>query len=213
MSRKGKARGTVRQQFLITVLLIFVLQSLMLSFILSSFYNSSVRDIKAMGVSNLKSQATMVENYLGKGGNVLWYAAETVDHMMLEGLDADALLRYLLRATKKMQEQFDENFTGIYGLLGGAYVDGSGWEPPEDYDPVTRDWYLAGMKAHGDMVLSPPYVDAQTGKIIVSYCQLLSDGKSVLALDIVLDEVQNITSGMTMGEMGYGFNIFFGKQN
>ncbi len=106
-----------------------------------------------------------------------------------------------------MQQQFDENFTGIYGYIDGKYLDGAGWTPPEDYEPTERSWYKEAMEAGGKMNLSAPYVDAQTGEVIVSYSQMLSDGKSVLALDIVLNEVQNITESMTMGGMGYGFIV------
>ena len=58
----------------------------------------------------------------------------------------------------------------------------------------------------GNMVLSDPYVDAQTGQIIVSYAKQLPRG-DVLALDIALDEVQSIVEQMTMGDMGYGFIV------
>ena len=85
------------------------------------------------------------------------------------------------------------------------YIDGAGWIPPKGYDPKQRSWYIEALKGAGQMILSAPYLDAQTGKIVISFSQLLSDGESVLALDIVLDEVQNITEHMTMGGMGYGF--------
>ncbi|MBR5115541.1 MAG: hypothetical protein IK096_00615, partial [Lachnospiraceae bacterium] len=72
---------TVTRQFLFTSLLIFALQTIMLAFIMTSFYKSSVSDIRQLGISNLQSQASMVETYLNKGGDVLWYAAETVDYL------------------------------------------------------------------------------------------------------------------------------------
>ena len=87
----------------------------MLAFIFSSFHRSSKKDILDLGESNLKSQAAMVENYLARSGNVLWFAAGSVDHMLRHGVDSEELLHYLLEQTQKMQEQFDENFTGIYG--------------------------------------------------------------------------------------------------
>ncbi|MCR4762742.1 MAG: response regulator [Lachnospiraceae bacterium] len=198
-------KNTATRQFLLSILLIFVLQAFVLAFIFRSFHRSSKKDILDMGESNLKSQAAMVENYLARGGNVLWFAAGSVDHMLRHGADSEELLHYLLEQTQKMQEQFDENFTGIYGYLNGDYVDGAGWTPPADYSPTERSWYLEAIEARGEMVLSAPYVDAQTGEIVVSFSQMLSDGRSVLSVDIVLNEVQTITEEMTMGGMGYGF--------
>ncbi|MCR4755446.1 MAG: response regulator [Lachnospiraceae bacterium] len=199
------AKSKVTNQFLTTILLIFLLHALMLTYIFSSFYRSSSVDIKDLGTSNLKSQATMIDNYLGNGRNVLWFAAESVDFMMQNGADDAELLEYLLAETEEMQKRFDVNFTGIYGYLGESYLDGAGWTPPDDYDPKTRDWYINAMNNPGEMVISNPYVDAQTGEVILSFSQLLSDGASVLSLDITMNELQLITEQMTMGNMGYGF--------
>ncbi len=200
-------KDTIVKQFMKTVLLIFIMQIMMLAYIFTTFYKDSAGNIKEMGISNMKSQATMVEDYLGHGRDVLWLAAETVDFMVGQRMDQEDILDYLKGATVKMQERFDVNFTGIYGLIDGHYIDGSGWIPPEDYEPAAREWYIEAMKKRGSMVISPPYVDAQTGEIIISISCQLSDGESVISLDIVLNEVQNTVENMTMGGMGYGFIV------
>ncbi len=200
-------KNTVTKQFLIALILIFVLQTFMLIYIFNSFYRSSVTDIKDLGESNMNSQATMVENYLNKGVNVLWFAAGSVDYMMKNGETNDEILNYLAVETKQMQEKFDENFTGIYGYINGEYIDGSGWIPPEDYDPLKRSWYTEALEVKGEMVISQPYVDAQTGEIVISLSQMLSDEKSVISLDIVLNGVQSIVEEMSMGSKGYGFIV------
>ena len=198
-------RSTGTRQFLIAIIIIFLLQALMLTIIFSSFYSIGANDIKELGVSNMKSQAAMVENYLNRGNNVLWFAAESVEHLMGYYAGNDEILGYLTDATEQMKQQFDENFTGLYGYIGGEYIDGAGWVPPEGYDAKERSWYKEAKQAGGEMIASHPYIDAQTGKVIISFSQLLSDGESVLSLDVLLTEVQSITESMTMGDMGYGF--------
>ena len=200
-------KNTVTRQFLVAIILIFLLQALMLAVIFSSFYSIGAKDIKELGVSNMKSQAAMVENYLNRGNNVLWFAAESVEHMMRSSADNEEILRYLTDATEQMQQQFDVNFTGLYGYVNGEYVDGSGWVPPEDYVATQRNWYTAAVEAGGEMIVSDPYVDAQTGEVVISFSQMLSDNESVLSLDVILTELQNITENMTMGDMGYGFIV------
>ncbi|MCR4793165.1 MAG: response regulator [Lachnospiraceae bacterium] len=202
-----RLKNTVTKHFIATVLIIFILQALMLVYVFGFFYKNSVDDIKALGISNMKSQASMVENYLNKGHNVLWFAAESVDYMLRNGENNEKILDYLMGASEQMQSQFDLNFTGIYGYLNGEYIDGAGWVPPDDYDPKSRSWYIEAVEGQGRMVLSEPYIDAQTGSVVVSYSQMLSDGESVISLDIVLNEVQVITEEMTMKDMGYGFVV------
>ncbi len=193
------------KQFLTTIIIVFILQSFLISYIFISFYQSSTKLITELGVSSLDSQASMIENYLAKGRNVLWFAAESVDYLQKTGADKKEITDYLTEETNQMQSQFDKYFTGIYGYLDGSYVDGSGWVPPEGYDPTQRDWYIQAVEADGLMICSAPYVDAQTGEIVLSFSQLLSDKKSVISVDIVLEEVQNNTEKMSFNGLGYGF--------
>ncbi|MBQ7707519.1 MAG: response regulator [Lachnospiraceae bacterium] len=160
-----------------------------------------------LGESNMNSQATMIENYLNKGIDILWVTADTVNYMIESGMDNEYILSYLTQETQKVQKEVDDNFTGIYGLINGGYIDGSGWIPPEGYEPKTRDWYIAAMEAGGKTTIVAPYLDAQTQTIMISISCLLADGESVISLDIALNEVQHITKSMTMNDMGYGFII------
>ncbi len=117
---------------MLTLLVIMLLQTVMLAFFLSSFYKNTVKDIRDLGVSNMKSQAAMVENYMFKSSNALSLAAQTVELMLKNGEDSEKLLQYLVKSSEAMQSEFDENFTGVYGYLNGTYEDGSGWGPPLD---------------------------------------------------------------------------------
>lgn len=49
------------------------------------------------------------------------------------------------------------------------------------------------MAADGQPTLGQPYIDAQTGDILVSVSQLLYDGVSVISLDVTLDYIQSET--------------------
>jgi len=198
-------KNTISKQFLITIIMVFCLLVFMVTYIFSSFYHSSVISIDELGVSNMKSEAAMIENYLNKGMDVLWVTADTVNYMLEKGASSDEILQYLTTEAEHETQQIDENFTGIYGYINGEYLDGIGWVPPEDYVPTEREWYIAAKEAGGKATIVPPYLDAQTNIVMFSVSQLLSDGESVVSLDIALNEVQTITEGMTMNGMGYGF--------
>ncbi len=200
-------KNNVSKHLIRTVLLVFFLLSVMLIYIFASFYHSSEDNIMELGESNMNSQATMIENYLNKGIDILWVTADTVNYMIESGMDNEYILSYLTQETQKVQKEVDDNFTGIYGLINGGYIDGSGWIPPEGYEPKTRDWYIAAMEAGGKTTIVAPYLDAQTQTIMISISCLLADGESVISLDIALNEVQHITKSMTMNDMGYGFII------
>ena len=195
------------KQFTAVIVPILILQAIMLGYIFNAFYTNSATDIRAHGVSTTRSQAAVVEEYLSKGTNILWFAAESVNFMLEQGEKSEDIARYLVGATTQMQNRFDENFTGIYGYINGEYLDGAEWVPPEGYDPTKRQWYIEAKEGRNEMIISDPYVDAQTGEAVVSFSQLLLDNESVVALDVTLTEIQNITEQMTMDGAGYGFII------
>lgn len=200
-------KSTITKQFLTTILTVFCLLVFMVSYIFSSFYKSSVANINELGVSNLKGETAMIENYLHKSLNVLWVTADTVNYMIENDVPSYEILNYLTAEAEHEAEQIDENFTGVYGYINREYLDGIGWVPPEDYEPTQREWYVVAKEAGGKATIVPPYLDAQTNTIMFSVSQLLSDGESVVSLDIALNEVQTITEGMTMNNMGYGFIV------
>lgn len=200
-----KLNNNVIKRLITAILLIFVLMALMLVYIFTSFYRSSVNNIMELGVSNMNSQATMIENYINKDRDVLLVTADTVNYMLQNGMSKEHILHYLEKETDKVESEVDANFTGIYGYINGEYIDGSGWIPPEGYEPKERVWYTDALKAGGNATIVAPYLDAETNTIMISISELLVDGESVLSLDIALNGVQSITESMTMNDVGYGF--------
>lgn len=205
MKKYEKIKDNVTRQFVLTIIIVFCLLVFMITYIFSSFYKSSVKDIEELGASNLQSEAAMIENYLNKSMDVLWVTADTVNYMMDNGASSKEILEYLTAEAEHQNKEVDENFTGVYGYINGDYLDGIGWVPPKDYEPTEREWYIAAKEAGGKATIVQPYLDAQTNTVMFSVSQLLSDGKSVVALDIALNRVQDIAESMTMNDKGYGF--------
>lgn len=200
-----KKKSTITKQLFATIIVVFFLFVFMVIYIFSSFYHNSVKNINELGVSNMKCEAALIEGYINRGMDVLWVTADTVNNMLVNNADSDDILQYLTAEAKHQAEQVDENFTGIYGYINGEYLDGIGWVPPQGYAATEREWYIAAKDAGGKVTIVPPYLDAQTNTIMFSVSQMLSDGESVVSLDMTLNEVQTITENMAMNDMGYGF--------
>lgn len=78
-------------------------------------------------------------------------------------------------------------------MIKGQYCDGVGWVPDEDYIPTERPWYLKTIVDDSEITFVSPYLDAQTNTIMMTLATRLNDGESVLALDISLEQIQEIT--------------------
>lgn len=191
----------------LTLLVIFVLMILVIVYTTRLFLRVSVSNIMEVGEDKASSLAVSLENYLDTAKSVLWVTADTVDVMVKNGDDSARILRYLIGESKNQEQQFDENYTGLYGYVQGKYLDGVGWVPPQDYDPTQREWYLSAKKAEGESTIVSPYVDAQTGAVIISFSRMLSDGESVMSLDVTMNEIQTIVQDVTIKGKGYSMIV------
>ena len=194
-----------RKQLLLTMLLVFLFLAFMSIYNMVTYYRAAVASIEALGESSLAYESAKIESYVQKGRDVLCVTADTVDFMLDYGVPTDEILSYLKEESAKQQAKMDENFNGIYGWIDGKYLDGVGWDPPADYVAKERDWYIAAAKEPGQPVLVQPYVDAQTHTVMISVAHMLSDGDSVVSLDIALNKIQDITENIRIGGVGYGF--------
>ena len=192
---------------LIPMALILVLMILMVVYSTRAINEVSVANIHEVGRDRISAAAAELENYLRVGKATLWVTADTVDHMANSGSTADEILDYLIVETETQKEQFDVNINGLYGYVMGEYLDGLQWVPPDNYDPIRRDWYQAALEAGGEATIVAPYVDAQTGSVIISISRMLSNGKDVLSIDLMMDYIQEIVSELQIKDKGYSFIV------
>lgn len=190
--------------FLFTIIVTIAALVASVYFTFVSFYGIAKSDAISIGEKAIYESTEKLNNFLLNGLDILTVTSETVEYMLKNGSSVQEIEDYLTYESYSYKNSINGNFTGIYGFLNETYVDGTDWVPEKDYDPKTREWYKSAIWTLGKPTIVPPYIDAQTGKIIISVSKMLYDW-SVLALDIQLDELidymQNIKSE------GYSFII------
>ncbi len=196
-----------RNNLIIPLLLILGLMVIMVVYTSRAINNVTVSNLHEIGEDKISGVEAKLDNYLESNKSVVRVSADTVNHMVRNGRTTEEILDYLLEESAILAEQFNEDYTGLYGYIQGEYLDGLAWVPPEGYDPVQRDWYISAVEAGGDIVIVPPYLDAQTGDIIISMCRRLSDERDVLSLDITMNSIQEMTKELQIRDKGYGFIV------
>lgn len=186
---------------LCTILALFV----MVGYNYMVFKSTLEKDVEHLGTSSLAQSKEQLDGYLIRRIEVLRTTASTVEYMMDNNSSLEDIETFLTYESDKYVKEIDDNFTGMYGVFDGVYIDGSGWVPDEDYDPATRSWYIEAVEAQGQPVLVSPYVDAQTGNVMMSLSKMLSDGKSIISMDIEMHVIEDIVDDISVNGMGYGF--------
>ncbi len=198
-------RANRRKGRFVPVILILLLMVVMVVYTNSMVRARAFSNAREAGADKTTGAAYIIENYMEVAEGVLEVTTDTVEFMVEQGYSLEEIRQYLNREYEKEKELFDQNYSGIYGVINGEYIDGPGWIPPEGYDPKEREWYTLAIAADGETVFTPPYVDAETGKAVITICRKFSSGDNVLALDLEMDYVQQVTDSMKYEGKGFGF--------
>jgi signal transduction histidine kinase/CheY-like chemotaxis protein/HPt (histidine-containing phosphotransfer) domain-containing protein len=191
-------------------LLIYALVIVFFVGIVLAYYNMLYNQTRDSIIKNGQSAAVQSKNYLSDylstSMDAIKLTAYTIDGMLKNNKTNKEILDYLVGQSTAVTSTVFENTTGLYAYVNGEYLDGAGWVPDEGFVPTERPWYIKTIENDGKVTLIDPYLDAQTGKITMTISKRLADGKSIVAMDIVLDQVQNITEeSVKSGKSDYEF--------
>ena len=212
--RRMNAGKRNRLNFIFTLAVTLALMVFAVVYNSAALYNATVVSVYEDGNEAIKTMATELENYLTVATTTLRITADNVALIQSAGKSTREIAQFLTDQTKRQAEQFDENYTGLYAYINGEYLDGLGWVPPEGYEPTDRDWYTGAAEANGEVVIVSPYLDAQTGSIVVTIAKSISRFdqageplENVVALDVIVNHIQEITESIEIAGKGYGMVI------
>ena len=157
------------------------------------FYQTTKEGIYLQGRVNAVQSAKAFDGYLLVRENIVKLAGHVVDEMIREGKPNREILDYLTAESLSIKKAIDKDYTGLYGWINGEYCDGDGWVPDEDYVPTQRPWYQETIADDSDITFVRPYLDEQTKTVLTTMAKRLSDGVSVIALDVTLSYIQEVT--------------------
>ena len=213
--RRMKDFGIFRSIFsqIVFVWLAFILMAVITFF----FVGNIVRGYLAKEAGNtLSYMESRIATDLLEAETVLQTVSQSILVMILRGSSADVIKEHMLEVTGYLSssEARVSGLNGIYGFFycfGDMFIDGSGWEPPEDYAARERPWYTAALDAGGGIAATTPYLSLFPGEPVVSYSRLIYDtaGKplGVISLDISLDKMAEYVVHTRLTEGGYGILV------
>jgi two-component system chemotaxis sensor kinase CheA len=155
---------------------------------------SSVLVRKVAEVS-LGETAAQVDSWVdAKGGTIEDLAAALLE---LKG-EPSFFQPYFARILMQDKDFIDIFYGTVEGpSAGGHAVYASSWVAPGDYNWTTRPWFTQALGQKG-LVVSAPYKDLQTGKIIISISKAIYRNNrliGVLSSDISTATIRSIVAG------------------
>jgi diguanylate cyclase (GGDEF)-like protein len=155
-------------------------------------YAAEKEVLRQQGELNANESALEYERNLLTRVDIITLIGYIVDQKLIGGVENSEIEKYLIDETENIIATLDPTTTGLYGWINGEYLDGAGWVPDDDYVATERPWYIQTLNSDDKITFVEPYLDMQTNTVMMTVSQLLSDGKSVLAMDVSLDPLQRI---------------------
>ncbi|WP_152655400.1 methyl-accepting chemotaxis protein [Oceanobacillus sp. CFH 90083] len=195
MKKKG-----IRFKLVLSFICMLLIPGVVIGFLT---YNSSVSTLQ-------KQQENQVEE-------IITIMDQTIDNTFaLKSRDAEVLAgqvhgELVNEEAEALIETFDQYFelhdevVSVYaGSEEGVFMESSTDVTEEGYDPRERPWYIEAMENTEEIIISEPYVSAGTDReMVVTVSKALEDGSGVIGIDLSIDFIQQIASGVQIGENGY----------
>jgi signal transduction histidine kinase len=102
-----------------------------------------------------------------------------------------------------------QSFLDVYGYINGEFIAGNRWTPPADYVAAERPWHIAAVNAGGAIGYTDPYVDKQTGDVVMSAAKLLNGGseRGIVVIDIYMNDISAYITNLKSASGGYGMLV------
>lgn len=139
---------------------------------------------------------------------IIQYYNSFADTMSVSSYGSDEAI---IKALEPGMKQYPTEVIDLYmAMEDGAFYDGGGWVPGDDYDPTTREWFINGKTA-SSLFLGAPSVDMTTGEMVCCGSRQISiDGRNgVMSTDIVLSGISKTASAFK--PLSTGSTMMFDK--
>lgn len=201
MEQTKKRTISIKQKLIITSLLLLLIPSLLIGFVA---YNQAKQKITDQilqsahaGVDRMNDEIT---NIIDPVRRDVAFFADRIDGMLYQKGKQNLALK------EKMTEYLDTHPQAAniyYATTEGDMTIYPEQTMPDDYDPRERSWYQAAEDAGGKVVITDPYVDAASGKMMVTLSQTGGNGRGVIAIDVDVDRISEIAKKVKIGQEGY----------
>lgn len=95
------------------------------------------------------------------------------------------------------------------GTENSDFINSLGWSVDETFEVKKRSWYMGAIDSSMYYV-SEPYIDARTGKQVITLSKKLTDGNikfGVLAMDIDIKMLEDTINSLKTNDGGYAFIV------
>ncbi|MBW4082180.1 methyl-accepting chemotaxis protein [Paenibacillus sp. S150] len=199
---KHKSRMTIRMKLIITYLLILLVPGIIIGW---QTYQSASNQVEDQLLNNATESVSAVNktinaNIQSKINDIQYYASQLSSETVNEGPAGEG--NTAVKARLKEYAALHPDVLDIYVATSrGQAVHASDAAFPDGYDPRLENSYVSALK-HGKGIVISPAFQTVNNETAIAISAVLEDGNGVMALDLNLAELAELTN-IRVGKEGY----------
>ena len=154
-------------------------------------------------VAEMQIYANGLDSWIKDKENGLYLVGQAVVDY---GLDRNETMK-ALNDRKSLDSSIMENYVCF---PNDDVIFASGIDVPEGLIVTERDWYKAAVAADGKMICTDPYIDANTGSLVVTVAKIIKKGSEIFCVvgaDVTIDELVAKCSEFKIYDNSYTFLV------
>jgi methyl-accepting chemotaxis protein len=206
MNLKRIKLNTIRNKLIISLVGICVIPLIILGY--GSYMQSKSilnEKLKVTSQQTLLEVSDGINNYFKGFSDMVTMLSTNYNFVNADNSESYTYIPDLL---KNLKESDDNIFSSYIGTTDGKFEIYPNSKMPDGFDPRERPWYKQALDSKGQVVITMPFKDAQTGKNVVSIAKAVErDGKviGVCAVNVSLDTLTEKINTKKIGTTGYMF--------
>ncbi|MCL2412172.1 MAG: cache domain-containing protein, partial [Treponema sp.] len=208
----------------VQVLVVVLMFMLMVAF--SYYFMSGIERRHLLNnVDNIMANVqSFIETDISGMSTTLGVISENIRNMIMNNVPPHVIHNNLLSITQFLSryehiedEQTISHITSVYGyfdVFDGLFLSGTIWQPPPDFIPSERPWFVAGIAANGKVGVTQPYINAQLGNTIITFSRAIFDDEGrrlgIISLDVAIERISDYIVNISINEESYG--VLFDKE-
>ena len=209
-----KPQGLLRAQLVFTALafsMMVVLSYIFMSNIVDKHLSRNTRNVLDFEQARIESDALELKIALGS-------FSSTVRDMVISGAGSKELHSYTNKISEyiRLSGLHRSDFGGFFGYFetlpdGPVFMNGVGWNPPDNYVPTARPWYQSAIAADGGFGEMLSYSDMVSREAAVTYTLCIFDDAGrrlgVVGLRAKLEVIGKDVVATALAQGSYGMLI------
>ena len=207
-----KIRGSITMKFILYFIVISFVPLFFIELISIRKSSSVIKEnMKLTGVQILEEVNYGFSQYLESIDKQLSMMANNED--IIDAQDPEKReqsIEYIQELLYSVNNSSEDIMNVYYGTEFGQLVLIDSVRDEKDFKYKTTQWYVQAIKGDGDVIYTEPYVDSESGELVITVAKLIKDGSDnigVFGIDVNIKELQEYIDNIKILNEGYAFLI------